>query len=417
MRKLIAATFAMIGSAAPAQLPSFPLVIGGADAKIAWHQVIASPQDDWINDLVRLRNGNILGVGFVGREDGNANADWQAVAAEMDTRGKLVSDRRYGAGGGTDAFWSVAEAKDGRRAFAGFTTRIGPGGINGFALFSRADGTLLREDGYGDSGYDRFTDVAPAAGGYVFVGHSQLAAPGSPRRTYIIKTDGSGQKLWERIYGGPETWSALYVEPAGDGGFLISGGTDGGGDGDMFLLKVDGEGRELWRKRVGTPDWDEINHSLLVRRDGTIVLVGYTNARGSDVHDIVAATLSKSGELQRLERFGGGRDERVTFAKEDSDGRVWIVGHTESAGEGGTDLMLTSLDKDGAFAGTVTTLGWKADDMGTALLPLGKDAILVAGYSRNLGQGGQDAFVARLTRPAIGKAHPAFTRTVVTPAR
>jgi hypothetical protein len=39
--------------------------------------------------------------------------------------------------------------------------------------------------------------------------------------------------------------------------------------------------------------------------------------------------------------------------------------------------------------------------------PLADGGALVGGYSRNLGGGGEDAFVARLTAPDW-KAHPAF---------
>ena len=412
---MVLATAALAAPAAALgqQAHALPLTVGGTDSRIEWGQVVASANDDWINDLVPLRNGNVLGVGFVNRADGSFASDWQAVAVELTPRGQVASDHRYGANGGADAFWSVAEAADGNRIFAGFTTRVGPAGINGYVLVGRPNGQIVKENGIGHPGYDRFTDLAPAGDGFVFVGHSQL--PDALRRTYIVKTSAAGLPLWERIYGGPETWSALYIEPVADG-FIIAGGTDGGGDGDMFVMKVDAEGRELWRKRVGTPDWDEINHGLVVRPDGTLVLVGYTHARGSEVNDLVAATLSKDGDLIRLERFGGSGDDRAIFGKVDDSGTVWVVGQTASAGVGGSDLLLTSLDSTGAFTGMATTVGGAQDDNGTAVLPVGDQAILVAGYSRNLGQGAQDAFIARVSRPA-GKTHPAFKRVVVTPTR
>ena len=153
--------------------------------------------------------------------------------------------------------------------------------------------------------------------------------------------------------------------------------------------------------------------ALLVRPDGKIVLVGYTHPRGGEVNDLVAATLGANGEVERLERFGGAGDDRAIFAKADSAGSVWVVGQTASAGAGGSDLLLTSLGPNGAFTGTAITLGGREDDNGTAVLPIGSDAVLVAGYSRNLGPGRQDAFVARLTRPPAGTPHPAFRRTVV----
>ncbi|HEX6218197.1 MAG TPA: hypothetical protein VFZ35_02860 [Sphingomicrobium sp.] len=405
----------LVGASATATaqpVTQLPLSVGGADTRIEWAQVVVSPNDDWINDLSMLRNGNVLGVGFVNRADGTFDSDWQAVQVEIDPAGRRVAEHRYGAGGGTDAFWSAEELDGGNRIFAGLTSRLGPGGINGYVLVSRPDGTIVKENGYGHPGYDRFTDLAPGEGGFVFVGHSQSSDERMSRRTYILKTDPNGLPLWERIYGGPEMWSALYIEPSGDGGFIIAGGMATAGDGDMFAMKVDSEGRELWRKRVGTPDWDEINHGIVIRPDGTIVLVGYTNQHGSDQHDWVAATLAPDGDIIRLERYGGPKDERARLAKLDGDGTIWMIGHTDSAGTGDADLLLSTIDANGAFTGVAMTLGGAQEDIGTAVLPLGKDSILLAGYGRNLGPGGQDAFIARLSRPT-GKPHPAFRRTVV----
>jgi hypothetical protein len=405
-------TLGLLMAAAVATPSPLPLKIGGAASRVEWSQLVTSVQDDWINDLSLLRNGHVVGVGFVNRLDSKPMADWQAVQVEIDLSGKKIAEHRYGAGGGTDAFWAMRETADGNRIFAGLTNRIGPDGINAYVLVAAPDGSIVRENGYGHPGYDRVTDVVPAGDGFLFAGHSQKTAERMSRQTYLLMTDARGLPLWERVYGGPEMWSALYLQPAGDGGFVIAGGTDASGDGDMFVLKVDAEGRELWRKRVGTPDWDEINHGILVRPDGTIVLIGYTNPHGSDQHDLVAATLSKNGDLVRIERFGGPKDERARLAKLDDQGMIWMTGLTESAGAGGADLLLVLLDVNGAFTGLAMTMGGADEDVGTAALPVGKDSILLAGYSRSLGQGGEDAFIARIARPA-GKAHPAFTRTVV----
>lgn len=408
----IIASAALSSGTAAQQAELVPLAVGGSAARIEWAQVVASANDDWINDIVPLQNGNLLGVGFLNRADSAFGGDWQAVSVELSPNGSLVSDHRYGAGGGTDAFWSAAEASDGRRTFAGFTTRVGPGGINGYVVVTRPDGAIVKENAFGEGGYDRFTDLAPTAdGGHVFLGHSQ-AAGADKRRIYIVKADANGLPIWQRIHDAPETWGALYIEPAIDGGFIIAGGMERGGDSDMFVMKVDDQGNEVWRRQVGTTEWDEINHGLLIRPDGTIVIVGYTHAQGSEVNDLVAATLTATGETIRLERFGGSGDDRAILAKADGAGRVWIVGQTASAGAGGSDLLLAELNGSGSFTGMATTIGGAQDDNGTAVLPIGADAILVAGYSRNLGRGGQDAFIAKISRPT-GKAHPAFTRTVV----
>ena len=394
----------------------FPLTVSGGSSKIDWARIVYSPNNDWINDLVPLANGNILGVGFVNRQDGTPPSDWAAVAVEVQPDGKPVSDRRYGEGAGIDAFWSMIEGEGGRRMLAGFTTRVGPGGINGFAVLTEADGTLVKESGHGGDGYDRFTDVTQAGDGFVALGHSQQ--PGEDRRrAYLVKLRRDGSTVWERIFEGPETWAALYVEPSGDGGFIIAGGvSQGDSDGDMFVLKTDSEGREIWRKRAGTPDWDEVNHGLVVRADGGIVLVGYTHAHGAEANDLVAATLTRNGELARLERWGGAGDDRAILPKLADDGRIWVVGQTASAGAGGYDLLLTAIDAGGSFTGETTIVGGKLDDIGTAVLPMHGGGIVVGGYSRNLGRGGEDAFIARLSADG-DKVNQSFRKTVVRPAR
>lgn len=394
-----------------------PFMLGGdRSARIEWLQVFASPNDDWVNDIVLLRNGRALALGFLNRDDsGESPNDWRAFVAELTPGGHLAAQNSYGEQGGIDAFWSAVEAADGRRIFAGFTTRIGGGGINSFVLLTEANGALVKEAAFGGAGNDRFTDVAEAKDGYVFLGHSQAEGEAVKRRVFLVKTDKHGNPLWERIHDAPDSWGALYIEPAPGGGFIIAGGTSHAGDSDMFAMKVDEQGRELWRHAAGTPGWDEINHGLVVRPDGSIVLVGYAHRRDEEANDLVTATLSASGEVRFIQTFGGPADDRAILAKADDTGRIWMVGQTASAGAGGTDLLLARLDEHGGFEPAILTVGGPADDNGTALLPLNDGSLLLSGYSRGLGRGGQDAFVIRLGRTAFNRPHPAFKVELIQP--
>lgn len=412
MKCLGSATMIAVATVAAAASPPAGLpfhLAGDGSAAIAWSQRVASANDDWVNDLLLLRSGNVMAVGFLNRKDGSPPSDWLALAAEIGPDGKLIDQRSFGAGGGIDAFWSMVEAGDGSRTFAGFTTRMGGGGIDGLVLQTGPNGDLRVDRAFGQGGYDRFTDLASASDGYVFLGHSQAEGM-DKRQIYIVKTDLAGRTLWERVHDAPESWGALYIEPAGDGTFVIAGGTSTADDGDMFAMKLDAEGRELWRKRAGTSDWDEVNHGLVVRSDGRIVLTGYTHKHGEESNDLVAATLSPRGDVERIERFGGSGDDRAILAKADSQGGIWIVGHSGSAGAGGQDLLLARLDAQGRFEPSAITVGGRSDDHGTALLPLADGSLLLAGYSRGLGGGGEDSFVLRLTKPAWNRPNPAFNR-------
>ena len=388
-----------------------PLSAGGdAAARIEWTQVISSPENDWINDLAMLPNGNVAAAGFVNRRD-EPPSDWSAVVAEIRPNGSLVRRSDYGEGAGIDAFFGMLVAESHRRVLAGFTTRIGHGGIDALSLIADANGTIVREEAHGGGGYDRFTDVAQASDGFVFLGHSQ-AEHSDKRRVFIVKTDAEGRKVWERIHDAADSYGALYIEPVADG-FVIAGGTSVAGDSDMFVMKVDAEGRELWRKRVGTAEWNEINHGLVVRPDGRVVLVGYTN-RGGGTNDLVAATLKPDGETIRLERWGGDGDDRAILARADRGGRIWVIGHTASSGAGRDDALVTSIDANGSFEGGAVTIGGTADDRGTAILPMPDGSLVLAGYSSSLGPNGEDAFIARVSAPSR-QVEPRFRREVVRP--
>jgi len=386
-----------------------------AGLRIVWQQVISSPGDDWINDIVPLGGQRFGLTGFVERSEG-PKADWRALFSSVTAKGRLLSRGHYGAGSGIDAFWTAAKraGPDGQRWLGGFTSRIGFGGIDAWAVRVAVDGKLIEERTFGGGGYDRFTGMADAGDGQLFVGHSEPEGV-ERRRLLAVRLSDDGKLLWQRIIdANPDVLAALYVEPAGDGGFIVSGGVGHGEDNDIFILKLDGEGRELWRRSVGTPNASDINHGLLVRPDGTITVTGYVKSWGSRDNDILAATFSPDGRLMKKALLGGAGDDRPILVKPGWNGSAWIVGYTRSAkASGDWDMIVARLDKSGEFMPGVATIGTSADDNGTAIAALPDGGALAAGYSKGLGSPGEDAFVVRLSPADWKMAHPVFTTRVV----
>jgi hypothetical protein len=398
---------ALLAAAAPVQAADLP---SDGSSKALWTLRFASPQNDWINQILPLRDGAFLALGFLGREDGNDRSDWRALAVKFTGEGKVVWRKEYGAGAGRDAFWTAVEAPDGRIFATGFTDRVGSGGLDAWVAVLGADGDLMGETAAGGPGYDRATDIAPAAdGGFVAAGFTTVEGRG--RDFLLVKVDGQGREAWRRTIGGPKDDTALYIEPARGGGFIIAGGSDETGDGDVLMMQVDEEGREVWRRAVGEPGGVDVPHNLLVLADGAIMASGYTESWGSRGHDMLALTLSPDGEVLRHEVFGGPEDDRVMVSGLDPQGRVWLTGYTRSAGAGGWDVFLTRLGRDGGFEGGISTFGGPADDNGTAVLPLGDGTALVAAYTRSLDpDSGEDALVMRVSAPDWSKPAAGFRK-------
>lgn len=366
--------------------------------QILWMQVFASPKDDWINHLLPLKDGNILATGFVGRDDNDKNGDWRALAVKLTRDGRILWRQEYGAGSGVDAFWAASEGRDGRIRAAGFTNRMGAGGLDAYLALLNADGALAREIAVGGPGYDRVTDIAPAQdGGFVAAGFASVDGKG--RELLLVKVNAKGEEVWRRTYGGPGDQTALYIKPLDNGGFAIAGGTDESGDGDVLAMRVDAKGNEVWRTVIGERGTLDVPHSLSIHKDGRIQLVGYTENWGPRDHDLLAITLSADGAVLRHEVFGGPSDDRAMVANIDAEDRTWMTGYSKSAGAGGYDIFIASLDKDGGFENRFSTIGGLKDDNGTIILPLNDGTLLVGAYSANLGEGGTDAVVMRVRAP------------------
>lgn len=78
-------------------------------------------------------------------------------------------------------------------------------------------------------------------GGYILTGRTpQNATYGD---VFLIKTDDSGRKQWNRTFGGNRTDQASSVHQTRDGGYIVSAWTNsyGAGDYDAWLIKVESD--------------------------------------------------------------------------------------------------------------------------------------------------------------------------------
>lgn len=184
-------------------------------------------------------------------------------------------------------------------------------------------------------------------GGYIVIGRTKSFGAGD-YDAWLIKTDSTGNKEWDKTYGGPFDDRGYNVISHGDGGYTLLGMTtpDGKDYSDVWLIKTDSNGNKQWEETYGgaAEDW---GYSLRTTSDGGYIISGHTLSFGSGKKDAWLIKTDSEGNEEWNKTFGGASNEGSTYAQQTQDGGYMITGYTESYGDGKTDMWLVKTDENG----------------------------------------------------------------------
>jgi hypothetical protein len=156
-----------------------------------------------------------------------------------------------------------------------------------------ADGNQLWDKSFGGPSGDYLADLRQTAdGGFILGGISYSGISGdksSPSYGYqdfwLLKVDASGNKLWDKSFGGDNTDELYSLDITTDGGFVLTGDSWSGVSGnkttanngfaDGWVVRVDAQGEKLWEKTLGTTNGEEF-WSVQETADGGFILGGWS---------------------------------------------------------------------------------------------------------------------------------------------
>lgn len=283
------------------------------------------------------------GGGYIvaGETDSGGAGACDVYLLKTDSSGNLEWQKTFG-GSDCDSGRSVLETADGGYIVAGGTNSFGAGACDVYLIKTDASGNRLWQRTFGGSGWDRGYSVYQTAdGGYIIAGETDSGGAGG-YDAYLLKTDASGNLEWQKTYGGEEDDFAYAVEQTADGGYIVAGETDSSGAGgfDAYLLKTDAFGNLKWQKTFGSKE-DDRAYSVYQSLSGGYILAGETSAAGTD--DVYLVKTDASGNLKWEKSFGGSASDYGRSVQQTPDGGYVIAGETNSYGAGGSDVYLFKL--------------------------------------------------------------------------
>jgi len=245
-----------------------------------------------------------------------------------------------------------------------------------------------------DGGGNGFYALQTPDGGYICGGYTAdvFATTSS---LFLVRTNGNGDTLWTKSYGGPLQDLGWFLQQTSDGGYVLSGVTQsfGAGNEDIYLVKTDSLADLVWSRTFGGINNDRGN-CIRQTADGGYIVVGFTESFGAGSSDICLIKTDANGDSLWTKIFGGTSDDVGTFVLQTADGGYIVTGVTNSFGTGNGDLFLIKTDQNGnpQWQKAYGDIGY---DYGYSIQQLIDGSYVVAGYTSSFGAGDDDCYLIK----------------------
>ncbi len=306
-----------------------------------------------------VKNANIKGVnkgGFIVTGFSNrANASSPTMLVVItDANGKTVTTKTYG---GTTAYsqgFNVLPVADSGYLVSGLIQKSSASDRDIYLVRIRETGDTIWARSFGAKGidpYDSINDAAYAAveapGGGFFITGSIHGYTQNGGKIFLMKVSSTGKELWTKIYNYGIGFSITLTR---DNGIAISGSLQEGGRQDIFLLKTDTAGIVQWGgiKTFGGGGYN-YGASMIETSDGGFAITGITDGQGNGNQDVYLIRTNSTGDKIWDKTYGGSdNDQGFGLIQMPDDGGFCITGLSNS---GGSYIFLNRTSSDG-------TQGW-----------------------------------------------------------
>jgi hypothetical protein len=347
------------------------------------------PEDDWGGAFVESLDGNLLVTGSTHSYGEGWEDMWTLL---LDGNGSIIWDKTFG----------QEQNEQGRSA------HLSPNET--FTLFGSSEGPtfwLLNINSDGDviwsrseyGGYNPRYSISTRDGGFLLVGDEYPNSGNSDIK--IVRVNGSGDQLWSDTfvdfhmdfpgYNGIETSSGDFLIP---GYQMITYGNNTYTS-IPFMICLDENGNEKWFRFYSAESGKNNAYAVVESLGGGFYVLGITESSGEGGKDISLIKTDDQGVQQWQKTYGGPTDDVGTNCLLSIDGNLYLAGTTTSFGNGDSDIWIIKTDGYGNEVWN-KTYGGSAGDYLSEIKFNSEGGLTVIGTTSSFGAGGRDIYLLKL---------------------
>ncbi len=371
-------------------LLSFSLNLYGSERRNndEWNKLLGGYNSDGAQSIALTEDeGYIIG----GLTKSYGSGSWDVWLIKTDEDGNMLWNRTFG-GKEEDSAESVIQTKDGGYLLCGYTFSFGTGSADIWIIKTDDDGNMLWNKTFGGENNDYGQSIIQTNdGGYALIATTlSFGSTDNDRDIWLIKTDGNGDIMWDKIFGGSGIeWGSDLIQ-TNDGGYCIVGSTAsyGAGGWDVWLLKLDENGDVIWEKTIGDEGMDDGSCIEQTRDMGFIITGSSTSYSSGGWNNALLIKTDQNGNTQWINVFGdyvGKLAEDAGNSVIETQDSYLIAGITSSYDIGAFDAWLLKIDKKGNEIWN-KTFGGRERETANCVLQAKDGSYIILGETNTYGQ-------------------------------
>ncbi len=213
----------------------------------------------------------------------------------------------------------------------------------------------------------------------------------------VLKLSPTGSPAFYSVLGTDSVDRSFAVKQGNDGSIILAGQTGrsiGSTKSDGLVVKLNAStGAVIWSKSIGFQFSNEAIYDFLPINGVGYAAIGYSGVNVIGLNDNMFFLLNEDGTKNSVFVFGGPGDDDARSVLDNGSGKVFVAGNSRNIGQGGGEAFLARLDVTG-FPTVVLdwykTYGSTGDEsLQHAIYNPANGGVVMVGTTSSFGNGGE----------------------------